>query len=55
MRTERCSTPQETMVTQKRDHATRRDTLNTYVAAATVAQVRGVAHGWTSQPCHARG
>jgi hypothetical protein len=32
MRAERCSTRQDNMVTQKRDHATRRDTLNTYVA-----------------------
>jgi hypothetical protein len=30
MRAERCSTRQDNMVTQKRDHATLRDTLNTY-------------------------
>jgi hypothetical protein len=32
MRAERCSTRQDNMVTQKRDHATRRYTLNAYVA-----------------------
>jgi hypothetical protein len=40
LRAERCSTRLYNLVTKKRDHATRRDTLNTYTRNS-VAMPRG--------------